>query len=283
LIWKRSGWIGFIAGMLPGVALIAAFNAYLYGSPFESGYGDLNALYAWGNAPGNLMRYGRWLVATETPIVALALFGFFRPPRAILAVLSAFALGVLAAYLFYAPFDAWWYLRFLLPALPMLLVLAASGALWLVSTMPSLARLIAVSCGLVLLAGHQLGFAASEGTFMLREGQERYVRTAEYANVSLPANAAIVCMQHSGSLRYYAGRLTVRYDWIPSDWFDRTIAMLRANGFRPFIVLEDWEEADFRARFASAGEMGRLDQLPLAILRDGVIVRVYEPPPSRTP
>ena len=45
-------------------------------------------------------------------------------------LLLAFAAGVFACYLLYTPFDAWWYLRFVLPAFPAIFTLAAD-AVWL--------------------------------------------------------------------------------------------------------------------------------------------------------
>jgi hypothetical protein len=54
-----------------------------------------------------------------------------RGPRedstALRRLLLAFAAGVFCCYVFYTPFDAWWYLRFVLPAFPAIFVLAADA------------------------------------------------------------------------------------------------------------------------------------------------------------
>src|SRR6185295_13734328 len=52
----------FAAGVIPGCLLVAAVNAWLYGSPLSSGYGGLDTLFSLANIRTNLGRYGGWLV-----------------------------------------------------------------------------------------------------------------------------------------------------------------------------------------------------------------------------
>jgi len=278
LLWTRRGWLTFAIALVPGVCLAASVNAYLYGSPLASGYGNFDALYKWSHAPTNVKRYTSWLLLTETPLVALALVALARQPRAIHWWLAAFVAANFTAYVFYAPFDDWWYLRFLLPALPALLMLMAVGLIWLVSRLPPLPRAVAFACGVTLLVGYGVNFVAARGVFALREGEQRYETVGRYVASSTPPNAVFLSMQHSGSLRYYGGRLTLRYDWVPGDWLDRAIAMLRAQGYRPYIVLEEWEEAAFRQRFSGRSETGRLAWPPVIEFKNGMPVRLYEPP-----
>lgn len=85
----------------------------------------------------------------------------------------------------------------------------------------------------------------------------------------------ILSVQHSGSLRIYAGRLTLRYDALDPLWLDRAIAHLQAIGRRPYYVL-DVEEVDaFRRRFGPAHRSGTLDWPPIATL--GGTIAVYDP------
>ena len=67
----------------PGVALAMALNWTLYGSPLQSGYGDLGVLFAGAHVPVNLARYGWTWIATGTPLVLLApLAWWVVPPHA---------------------------------------------------------------------------------------------------------------------------------------------------------------------------------------------------------
>ena len=41
-------------------------------------------------------------------------------------------------------------------------------------------------------------------------------------------------MQHGGSLRYHADRVTLRYDLPAPEWLDRALASVRAKGYQPY-------------------------------------------------
>ena len=55
--------------------------------------------------------------------------GLLPPPKVPFArvLLGGSLLVVLLSYLFYQPFDAWWYLRFLLPMWPVMMLLTAAA------------------------------------------------------------------------------------------------------------------------------------------------------------
>ena len=84
-------------------------------------------------------------------------------------------------------------------------------------------------------------------------------------------------MQHSGSLRYYSGRLTVRYDSLPPGSLDAAIAVLRARGFHPYFLLERWEETPFRERFSEKSAAGRIDWPPAKKWGTPVGIALYDP------
>jgi hypothetical protein len=112
-------------------------------------------------------------------------------------------------------------------------VIGAAVVLWL----------IAVSC---------LSFAASEGVFGgVRSNERRYAAVASYA-ATLPANAALVAVQHGGSLRFYTGRLTVRFDVLEPPRSQELVQALERAGYHPYLVIDDAEAPDVRARFGMA-------------------------------
>src|SRR6185436_1727007 len=124
-------WILFAVGVAPFVLVVALLQNAMYGSPLRSGYGNLSFLFRLEHVWPNLQRYPVWLLQTETPLVLLALAApwlirdQFARRRSFW--LLAFAVAVFACYIPYEVFDAWWYLRFVLPAYPALLVLTAVG------------------------------------------------------------------------------------------------------------------------------------------------------------
>jgi hypothetical protein len=82
-------------------------------------------------------------------------------------------------------------------------------------------------------------------------------------------------MQHSGSLRLYAGRQTLRYDVLDPLWLDRVVDHLQSIGRHPYFVLDGEEVTAFRQRFGAVNRTGALDWPPLATL--GTNVSVYDP------
>src|SRR5260221_4691369 len=148
--------IMFVAGLVPGCVAVAAFNGVLYGSPLASGYGPVDALFRWGYLSANLIRYSSWLVELHSPAILLALLApWFLAADAARRRLSVFLLIVSATialcYLFYVPFDHWPFVRFLLPAIPLLLILSSGVAIRLAASLPAGMRRAAVLvfCGLL--------------------------------------------------------------------------------------------------------------------------------------
>jgi hypothetical protein len=79
----------------------------------------------------------------------------------------------------------------------------------------------------------------------------------------------------SGSLRWHGQLLTVRWDLIPDDRLDATVALLESKGYLPYILVEDWEAPLFRQHFAQANALGRLDWPPVLEYQGAGRVRVY--------
>jgi hypothetical protein len=185
---------------------------------------------------------------------------------------------LLASYLFYIPFDAWWYLRFILPAYPVMLVLAAGS---LRRTRPLFGRsghvflMVAV---VTFVWTWEFTTAQARDVFHLRDGEQRYAIVGRELATTTPSNAVFFTMQESGSVRHYSGRVTVRYDTLRPQSLDQAMEVLRARGFRPYFLLEQWEEAAFRERFSQTSRAGRLDWPPLKKWSFSVSVALYDPP-----
>ena len=120
-------------GLRLALGLVAAGLGWL--AFFLASFGSLDLPYAGNLAELNGENFGRQLtfLSGETarqhaPVVALALVAFVRSPRICLPYLLWFAPFLVLHALWRVPYDAWWHVRFLLPALPALFLLAALGA-----------------------------------------------------------------------------------------------------------------------------------------------------------
>ena len=276
LLPDRRAWIRWIAGAAPAIAVLAALNAVRYGSPLATGYGSAGELFSTGHLAANLSRYVRWFVETQTPIGALALAAPWavrgdraRVRLAIVALVSA-AL-VAAPYLAYTVFDDWWYLRFLLPILPIVLVYAVAVVL---RAIPGPFRGAAAVVFASVLGVWYLHVAATRHVFELQRLESRFVLTGAYAARELPADAVVLAVEQSGSIRFYAGRPTIAWDGVPPDGLDALVYRLRATGHSVFAALEDAETQSFRDRF-SAQVCGAVAERPVGEIFAAVRVRIY--------
>lgn len=272
---QRAGW--FCVGAAPGLVLVALVNARLYGAPWVSGYGSLDSLYAWAHVGPNAKAYLRWLMETQGPL-PLGIVLVFLPLRASIPTdvrfLATFVALLWASYLPYLVFADWWFLRFLLPAMPALLVAALVGWRNVLSSRLdlSIARLV-TAAAIAASLFHHVSYDDAKVVWTLADGDHRYVRAAELVrNIGSPRPVCL-SMQHSGTLRYYGGCLTARYDWLPAGALADALAQLEKAGLTPYIVLDEWEQRQFADRFGLPADVSRW---PFRLVGEIPHVRVFD-------
>ena len=263
--------LGFAAAVLPAVVAQAALNQLWYGAPGQSGYGSLSELFAWSNVVPNIKNYAGWFVETQTPIAVLGIAALFAPgawlwpreARRPVVVLFALLAAVLwAEYCAYSVFDVWWYLRFLLPAWPLVMI---GLAVVMVRPMRSGRPLVIVAIAILALGLglHGLRLARDRDAFEMQWGESKYASIAAIVRARTDPNAMIFSMQHSGTLRYYGGRMTLSFFNLEVPLLDSSVAWLAGHGVHPYALLEDWEVGEFRTRFSAKNTLGRLKMQPM--------------------
>lgn len=257
----------FSVGPIAAAAAVAWLNTLWYGSPATSGYGTLaGVLYRWEFLWPNLVRYSGWLWDTHRFTLLLAAAGavvLWQRCRAddhagdchAIGACALFALAVGLSYAFYLPLPEWWNLRLLFPAFPIIFVAAGVG----VMALPARALRVAV---VLMVAALGVASSREKGAFD-SEPELRFATIGQYVADTLPPKAALLTMIHSGSARYYSGRLTLRWDMIEPAQLDPLVADLQRRGYLPFILLDDWEEPEFSARFKGASRLAALDWEPV--------------------
>jgi hypothetical protein len=251
------------AGLAIGVVVQMALQNHLFGSPFSTGYGAAAGLFSIGHVPTNLAIFARqgftvlgplWILGLIVGVIAA------RPePRAKPALIFG---AVLLPYLFYLPFDHWETLRYLLPGIVPLTVLAADGLIHF-ARMPR--KPVAAA---VLLCGFT-AVAVAQSELLLRRSsvwevaslEARYPLAGEWVNINTPANAVVLANQHSGSLRWYGKRQTLRWDFIAPEHLATTVRELEAHGAATYVALEGAEVEMFDARFAGVFDQFQVDHV----------------------
>jgi hypothetical protein len=271
--WRRAALL--VAGMVPGCLAIAALNAFWYGSPLASGYGRISAFYAWSHAVPNLRHHWAWMIELDSAVILLAVAApFVARTKTIAAAMLAFFFALLGCYLFYLVYDTWPFFRFLLPGIPLLLVLASTVIASIATRLPQSLRgvFMFLLCTLSPIAG--LLAADRHTVFDIQRSERRYVTVGEYIGATLPPNAVVLTVIQSGSVRLYGRLPTLRWDKLEPERLDATLDGLRAAGYDPYLLLEDWEDAIFRARFGTASVAGNADWQPAIEYYGPISVRV---------
>ena len=271
-------------------AVVALINNHLYGGPLRSGYGatgDASTLYSIGNVLPNARLYTAWLLESEGVLTAVSLAAvvveLVRRRSATRILLAIFVLAVVASYLPYIVFESWWYLRFMLPALPIVYFFGADLVASAAARLGTTAQAIAVAAFVAAIGAHSLAFGLHRGVFSAAEGEQRYVDVAKFVRDHLSNKSVIMAMQHGASIRYYAGVETVRYDLLTVEGLDQAVSVLRDLAYGPYLVLEDWEEPLFRDRFRMHQTVTTLDSRLLAVLDTPTSIRIYDLSAERLP
>ena len=255
-----------------------AIQNAMHGSPFRSGYGDLSPLFSGGHIGPNLVRYPRWLVEAHTPLIIAALASPFvardASTRRYSLWLITFAAAVFACYLPYVVFEDWWYLRFVLPAIPPLMALTAFVVVRAIGRFPVPARAIAFFVVAALVSVLYVRYAERHHTFRLRDFEWRFRAAGEYVASRFPGDAAFITGHQTGSIRFYAKRSTAGWGFIDPGRLDEAVEFLRRHRRKPYLLFEAWEEPDFRSRFRN-DRLGELGWPPMAEINQ--TLRIYDP------
>lgn len=263
------------AAALPGIIVMLYLNNALYGGALRSGYGDASQLFSASNIDDNLVNFGRSLLETQylVPLIGFAAPSLFvAEARRLSVLLIGAALMVMVIYAFYQPYPEWWYLRFLIPAIALLSILTGAVAVHAASR-ARIGGIVPIAAVVLAILG--IRAAGDRQAFELQALEGRYRNAAQIVTDRLPANAVLITVWQSGSMRFHADREVVMWDSMDPAWLDRAVTWLTSRGLQPYFLFERREEGEFRSRFRGRSELGGLDWPPrIDINRQA---RIYDP------
>jgi hypothetical protein len=275
-----SAAVRFATGALPFVAAVLSLNQALYGGPLRTGYGQTGDLFSVSFIPINAARYLRWLVETHTlfPLLSLAAPLVVAPERRKDAWL-AIGLIVVTGFIYftYTPFDDWSYLRFLLPAIVLMIVLASAATVSIAQYVVSGSSptVIAATAITIPLAVFCVRAAGERQAFALQFLEQRYRSAGIVVRDQLPPDAVVLSVWDSGAVRFHGRKEALSWEALDPMWLDRALQWLESHGHMPYILLESWEEPGFRSRFGRHSDIGKLDWPPRYEVDR--VVRIYDP------
>ncbi|QYM78218.1 hypothetical protein K0B96_13025 [Horticoccus luteus] len=259
LAWRR--WLVFAWCGLPGALAWAAFNRHLYGSALATGYGNIADTLRWSYIGPTLAHFAKWIPVVLTPAVAL----FLLLPAARASVRAKRLLGVWASafVLFYSAYyfshETWWYLRFLLPAMPALLIGAAlvwqqwpapALTLALEGSVQTSRRWQSARCLRVPLTTFffiaalvwQIAWGWHFQVHKIELGERPYREVARWVQQSLPPHAVLVAGQVSGAVFHYSDRPFVQWSEVTPVNYAALNDYLRTNRGELYAGLFNYEE-----------------------------------------
>ena len=245
-------------GAIPfGIALMI-FNAKTYGSPFATGYGSA-VVFSFGDCFWEQLRMLMHLISPAIVLCGLVVI-FDRSvnvwSRALLAIWFA---TFFVFYGFWQTCDNWTLTRFLLPAMPALII----GAVVIIRDIPW-PRALAVLVVLAIL-GYSIDKWHKRHVLDVAEDQLVYPASVRLAQQVVPRDAMIVTGLLSGAFYNYAHSFTVRWDAVDADRF----ATLRTRNANWYAVLSQVEVdmREFRRRLPGTWT-------PIAKVRNVIVYRL---------
>jgi len=258
-ITKGTNRPAYALGFAPGLVALMGVQWVLYGGPFASGHGTADSLFSFDMLAHNLGAHARWLIVENTPLLPLALVVAWRfgHRRFLWSALALFVL-VTAPYLLYrVPFDDWEMQRFLLPGLVFLLMSAADGTqAFFARVLPRATAPLATLALAALLAFASHTFLGNRGVYRLADSESKFPRVGAWFSAKARAGDVVLAALHSGSIRYYSDRTTIRWDQLTLDTLPAVVRAIEARGGVAYLTLDgNTERAQFAQRFGKAPDV----------------------------
>jgi hypothetical protein len=246
-----------VVGGLPFAGWLAFYNHTLYGGALHSGYVAVETAFAASYVAPTAWHFLRWfavfLPAILLPFPVVSLFRPETRTRTLLVLLLWFG-AITTVYLFYAiSHEDWTCLRFVLPAMPALILASLLGldaaSRWLPSHWPVCVRASAA----ILLIGWAIAgswyWTRKLGILYTKGYEEAYAEANLASRDLIPTNAVVVSAFLSGSVYFYTDFPILRWDHISTDDFVRYAGLAQKAG-RPVcaILHESEEEGALRGR-----------------------------------
>jgi hypothetical protein len=262
--------MAMIAGGVPFAIFQMALFQQWYGEPFKTGYGPSGSFLSLSYFPARFAHHGYWLGALLTPLIfPLGLCSVFvrRIDRYVRFSFALWFVSLFTFYCFYESYQGWGYTRFIMPAIPALIILALLGAQSLLHALPDGPRRVSFAALLTIVVGSGLWHCDGFSVLDAAEGQETYRAATVGVQRVIPANALVLGMELSGARYYYAGETLVRWDVITPDMF----TLLRTHAS---IAGKKWYAVLIPSEVSQATKSLPGNWVPIARFRDAIVFEV---------
>ncbi len=256
LSWRSLFFFGL--GGSPWALVFFIYNYTVFEHPLQTGYSllGLEQELVVAGLQKRFEHYSYWLSRSMSPFLLLAWLATpalrqltWRKRFFILTWFGTF----FVFYCGYSWYNAWWYTRFLLPAIPALILALTFTCRSIIEGLTKkieapFLRSQLVFGSLIIMLGCVLGF---EQLFMQRfkvfdiGRQDALDRAAcRRARQLLPERALVFAMEMNGTWRFYTDRDTVRWDLAPTEKLQEIMRRATAQGLPLYAFLMTHEIND---------------------------------------
>jgi hypothetical protein len=277
-----------LAGVGVGSLATAAIYWFTYGTPFESGYGATGHYFALSHVVPNIRNYTEWFIEAHTVLGFVGLLALAVPVKALwrdvrersaLVAFAAMTVIMIAEFMIYLVLDNSSYLRFFLVCYPFLMLGLATVAVALAGVQRIAGPILATALvGSVVVKG--LMILPQWGVFDQGLLEAKLADVAAHVRRATPDNSVVLTMNHSGSLRYYAGRVTLRWDYLDPNWLDKAVAWMAERGVHAYALLDDFEQPEAVKRFRGQKLVAVLEGPPVFHFGNKLFYDLAVPPGS---
>jgi len=243
------------AGSLPGIVALLAVNHAAYGNAFVSGYGAVGQEFHSDLVTPTFAFYAKWLPLLLSPVIMLAPFVLLlgRSKPRVVTVLFVWASAFILFYSAYRwTHEDWWFLRFLLPAAPALIVAGLltchRGLAAAERRLGARARILVPAAVLVLAVGveatrhRQLSEA-----WVIGHGERKYGRVAAWLNAHVAPTSVLITSQASGALFYFTDFTLLKLQELNPALTQRILTSVKAERRDTYAVLFPYEVSAINA------------------------------------
>jgi hypothetical protein len=258
LPWVPAVLLRFALGATPGFAFLLGFNQLAHGNPLRTGYGDIAKEFTLGYFRLRWNHYTHWLGKTFTPLVPLAWLGVVASRetrwRDRLLLLVWFG-SYFVFFCFYRFHDTWWYLRFMMPGFPALIIgaiLAARRVFHPLDLRLRLARLdwtsgnVIPALVLAFVLAREVSVGVNQRLFDIAEMEATFPRACRYVAEQLPPGSVVLSFMMSGALEYYTDLPYLRFDALDRRMAKRLLRRTMRQGCRWYALVHPVELDEFR-------------------------------------
>ena len=265
--WRRLALL--TASGVPGAACLGTYNYTLYGHPALSGYGGtifqaFDSVYV----ADALVDFAKWLGLLMPSVLlifplAVPFAGEYRN-RTVAAITVWFG-AVIALFACCAfSHESWWSLRYLLPAVPALILASLLGLEVLARWVPPPRRLLLITATatvvVVWAAVVSVYWTRKFAVFYTRDYENLYADASTAAKKHFPANALVVTSHFCGALYAYTNFPILRSDLIGPTEFARFSSSSAQSGRPICALLFEFEEQE-ALRDRCPGEWTRVSRM----------------------